>query len=118
MLVRLDIDLYHQQVKAVEKVVVVRFGTYNIRNGRSVGLDLALRGMSQTNVDLSLMQEINCTYKLYMRESTDFCFVTPDTQICYRGGMSLFFKELQRFAVEAHQQHGTKVIILQLVMVC
>ena len=35
----------------------IRFGTYNIRNGRNRGLELALREMSQANMDLGIFQE-------------------------------------------------------------
>ena len=37
----------------------IRFGTYNISNGRNRGLDLALRGMSQANMELGIFQEKN-----------------------------------------------------------
>ena len=37
--------------------VPIRFGTYNIRNGRNGGLKAALRGMSQANMDLGILQE-------------------------------------------------------------
>ena len=34
----------------------IRFGTYNIRNGNNRGLESALRGISQANMDLGLLQ--------------------------------------------------------------
>ena len=34
----------------------IRFGTYNIRNRRNGGLESALRGMSQANMDLGIFQ--------------------------------------------------------------
>ena len=37
--------------------VPIRFGTYNIRNRRNDGLDSALRGMAQANMDLGIFQE-------------------------------------------------------------
>ena len=37
--------------------VPIRFGTYNICNGRNGGLELALRGMTQANIDLGIFQE-------------------------------------------------------------
>ena len=36
--------------------VPIRFGTYNIRNGRNEGLELELRGMAQANMDLVIFQ--------------------------------------------------------------
>ena len=43
----------------------IRFGTYNIRNGRDRGLDSALRGMSQANMELGIFQETKITDGVY-----------------------------------------------------
>ena len=40
---------------------MIKFGTYNIRNGRNRGLESALRGMAQANIDLGVFQETKCT---------------------------------------------------------
>ena len=45
--------------------VLMRFGTYNIRNGRNGGLELALRGMPQANMDQGIFQETKCTDGIY-----------------------------------------------------
>ena len=37
-------------------VCLIRFGTYNIRNGRNGGLESALHRMSQANMDLGVLQ--------------------------------------------------------------
>ena len=47
--------------------VPIRFGTYNTKNGRNRGLELALRGMSQANMDLGIFQETKCTEGIYTR---------------------------------------------------
>ena len=49
--------------------VLSRFGTYNIRNGRNRGLESALRGMSQDNMDLGIFQETKVTDGIYTRRS-------------------------------------------------
>ena len=49
--------------------VPIRFSTYNIRNSRKVGLDTALRGMSQDNMDLGILQETKLTDGIYTRGS-------------------------------------------------
>ena len=49
--------------------VPIRFGTYNIRNGRNGGLESALQGMSQANMDLGIFQETKCTDEIYTCES-------------------------------------------------
>ena len=41
---------------SMKEEVPIKFGTYNIRNGRSGGLELALRGMAQANIDLGIFQ--------------------------------------------------------------
>ena len=41
---------------STKEEVLIRFGTYNIRNGRNEGLESALRGMSQANMDLDIFQ--------------------------------------------------------------
>ena len=45
----------------------IKFGTYNIRNGRNGGLESALRGMAQANIDLGVFQENKCTDGVYTR---------------------------------------------------
>ena len=45
--------------KPTDGTVPIRFGTYNIRNGRKGGLEAALRGMVQANMDLGILQEKN-----------------------------------------------------------
>ena len=47
--------------------VPIILGTYNIRNGRDGGLEAALRGMSQANMDLSILQETKLTDGIYTR---------------------------------------------------
>ena len=39
-----------------EEEVPIKFGTCNIRNGRNGGLEAALRGMDQANMDMGVMQ--------------------------------------------------------------
>ena len=45
-----------------KKKTPIRFGLYNIKNVRKVGLESALRGMSQDNLDLGVLQETNIMY--------------------------------------------------------
>ena len=42
---------------STKEEVPIIFSTYNIRSGRNGGLDSALRGMSQANMDLGIFQE-------------------------------------------------------------
>ena len=56
----------------------IRFGTYNIRNGRNGGLELALRGMAQANMDLDIFQETECTEGIYTCELAEYSIVDTD----------------------------------------
>ena len=49
--------------------VPIRFGTYNIRNGRNGGLEAALRGVSQADMDLVILQETKLTNGISTRGS-------------------------------------------------
>ena len=48
----------------------IRFVTYNIRNGRNRGLESALMGVSQANVDLGIFQETKVADGVYTHGST------------------------------------------------
>ena len=50
--------------------VPIRFVTFDIRNGKNMGLELALRGMSQANMDLGIFQETKITNVVYIHESS------------------------------------------------
>ena len=71
---------------------VVRFSTHNIQNISNGGLDLALRGMYQLNVDLGLLQGAKINVVVYVRDSADFCIIVSDGRSRHRGGMALFYK--------------------------
>ena len=98
-----------------------RFGIYNIRkgrngrNGRNGGLESALRGMSQDNMDLGIFQETKLTYGIYTRSSAGYSVVATDASSRHRGGVTVFHRPAPHFAVEAVQQFGPNVIGFQLV---
>ena len=53
--------MYKSTRSATSGKVPIRFGTYNICNGRKGGLEAALQGMSQANMDLGILQETKLT---------------------------------------------------------
>ena len=55
-------------IGSMKEGVPIKFGTYNIKNGRNGGLELALQGMAQANIDLGVFQETKCTDGIYTRE--------------------------------------------------
>ena len=64
----------------------IRFGTYSIRNGRNGGLEAALRGMYQTNMDLGILQETKLTDGIYTRGSAGSSVIARDALSRHRGG--------------------------------
>ena len=94
--------------------VPIRFGTYNIRNGRKGGLDSALQGMSQANMDLGIFQETKCTDGIYTRESAGYSVVATDAPSRHRGGLDVLYRPSPHFAVEAMRQFGPNVVGFQL----
>ena len=53
-------------------VSTIRFEAYNIQNSRNGGLESALRGVLQANVDLVIFQETIVTAGIYTRESNGY----------------------------------------------
>ena len=88
----------------------IKFGAYNIRNGRNGGLESALRGMAQANIDLGVFQETKCTDGIYTRESARYRVVATDAPSRHRGGVALFYRPLSLFAVEAVREYGPDVL--------
>ena len=94
--------------------VLIRFGTYNIRNGRNRGLDSALQGVAQDNMDLVIFQDTKCTDVIYTRVSAGYSVVATDAPSRHCGGVAVFYRPSPHFVVEAVQQFGTKVVGFQL----
>ena len=95
---------------STKEEVPIKFGTYNIRNGRNGGLGSALRGMAQANIDLGVFQETKCTDRIYTRESAGYRVVATDTPSRHRGGVALFYRPSAQFAVEEVREYGPNVI--------
>ena len=81
--------------------VLIRFGTYNIHNGRNGGLDLEIRGMSQANMDLGIFQETKLTDGIYTRGSDGYSVVVTDAPIRHRDGVEVFHRPVPLFVVGA-----------------
>ena len=90
--------------------VPIRFGTYNIRNKRNGGLESALRGMAQSNMDLGIFQETKCTDGTYTRESARYSVVNMDAPSQHRGRVAVFYRPSPHFAVEAVRQFGPNIV--------
>ena len=93
----------------------IRFGTYNICNGRNGGLELALRGMSHANMDLGIFQDTKITNVVYTRGSSGYIVVTTDAPIRHHGRIEVYYRPSPRFTVEAFHQIRPNVVGFQLV---
>ena len=94
--------------------VLIIFGTYNICNGRNGGLEAALRGMSQANMDLGILQETKLTEGIYTRGSSGYSIIMTDARSRHCGGVAIFDRPALHFAVKAVQKFGLNVISFQL----
>ena len=88
----------------------IRFGTYNIRNGRNGGLESAFRGMSQANVDVGFFQDTKLTKVIYSRFLAGYKVVATPAPSRHQGGVAIFYRDSPVFAVKAIHQFGTNVI--------
>ena len=91
----------------------IRFGTYNNRNGQKGGLEAALRGMSQANTDLGILQETKLTYGVYTRGSAGYNVIATEAPSRHRGGVALFYRSTPHFVVEAVERCGPNVMVFQ-----
>ena len=90
--------------------VPIRFGTYNICNGRNGGLEAELRGMSQANMDLGILQETKLTDGVYTHGSSGYSVIAADAPSRHRGGVAIFYRSEPHFVVEAVEKFGPNVI--------
>ena len=71
---------------------------------------MALRGMSQANIDLGVFQETKCTDGIYTRESDGYRVIATDAPSRHRGGVALFYRPSSLFAVEAVREYGQNAL--------
>ena len=93
----------------------IKFGTYNIRNGRNGGLEAALRGMEQANLDMGILQETKLTNGVYTRASARYRVVATDAPSRHSGGITMFYRVGAGFAVEEVRPYGPNVLSFEVV---
>ena len=96
--------------------VPIRFGTYNIRKGQKGGLEMALQGMSQTNMDLVILQEKKLTDGVYTRRSAGYSVIATDMPSGHCSSVALFYRSKPYFVVEAVERCGPNVMVFQVAM--
>ena len=93
----------------------IGFSTYTICNGRNGGLEPTLRGMSQANMGLGILQETKITDNIFTCRSAEYSIVALDKPSQYRGGLLVFHQLAQNFSVEAIQKFGPNAVGFHLV---
>ena len=91
----------------------IRFGTYNICNGQKGGLEAALRGMPQANMDLGILQETKLTDGVYTRGLAGYNVIATDAPSRHSGSVALFYRPTPHFVVEAVERCGSNVMVFQ-----
>ena len=92
----------------------IRFGTYNIRNGRNGDLESSLRRISQANTGLGVFQENKITKRICECGSSGYNAVATEAPSAHSGGVVLFYWLAEQFSVEAFQAHGANVVSFQM----
>ena len=76
---------------------------------------MALRGVSQANLDIAVLQDTKFTYGVYTCELDGYSVFSMGAPIRHCGGVVVFYYVLSQFSIKALQQFGTNVVILLLV---
>ena len=96
------------------KRTLICLGSYNIRNRGNGGLDYAIRGMDQANLELGVLQDIKVKDGFYTRRSSGNIFFTIDVPSRQHVRVLVFYYTLPRFSKEALHQFGTNLISFHL----
>ena len=96
--------------------MLICFGTYNIRNEQNGGLESALWGMGQSNVDVGVFQETKLIDGIYTRELAGYKVVATSATNQYHRGVVIFYRDSTVFTVKAIRQFGANVIMCHLEM--
>ena len=73
---------------------------------------MALRGMSQTNLDLVVLQDTKFTYGVYTCKSDGYSVVSMGAFIQHCDRVAVVYRVQSQFSVKAMQKFGTNAVIL------
>ena len=77
-------------------------------------METALRGVSQANMDMGILQETKLPDGIYTRGSAGYSVLATDAPSRHRGGVAIFYRPAPHFAVEAVRKFRPNVISFQL----
>ena len=89
--------------------------TWNIRSGRNLGLESALRAMASMAVDICLLTETKLTDRIYTRKSSGYEVVATNAVSKSQGGVALCWRSSESYEVEETRECGPNVITFELV---
>ena len=89
---------------------LICFGTYNIWNGRNWGFETSLRGMSQDNMYLVLLQETNITKRIYTCESSGYKVVATEAPSVHSGGVSVFYRTVDHLSIKGIHTYRANIV--------
>ena len=73
-----------------------------------------MRGISQANMDLGIFQETKITDGVYTHGLYGYSVVATDALSQHCGGVSVFYRPVPHFAVEAIQHFGPNIVSFQM----
>ena len=76
---------------------------------------MALRGISQSNLDLVVLQDTKFTYGVYTCKSDGYSVVSMGALIQHCDRVAVFYRVPSQFSVKALQHFGTNVVRFHLV---
>ena len=110
-----DASMGNGRRKGRETLPTIIFGSYDTHNRRNVGLESALRGVMQENMEIGIYRETKVTGEKCTQEFEGHRFIEADVKIPHRGGITVFYREAEQFALEALHLHGPNEFSFQMV---
>ena len=92
----------------------IRFGTYNICNVRTRGLESKLREIYQANMDLGIFQEAKLIGGVYTSGLDGYSIVATDALSRHCGRVAVLYWPSPWYAVEAIQKFRPNVVRFQM----
>ena len=89
---------------------------YNIRNSWNKGMDSALQGVSQGNVNIGIFQETKVTGEILEWESSRYQVTAVEAPSPHHGGIAVFHQKAENFFFEAPCIHVRNIASSQMVM--
>ena len=76
----------------------------------------AMRGISQSKMDLGVFQETKLKKRIYTRESSGYRLVATKAPSVHRDGVSVFYRAAENFSVEALKTYRESVFSFHLAL--